>query len=283
MKEMRLRRWPLLGAMVHEFPVGPDEAQHLISLLRRFDLHAVQLGVPLLEEIMAGEERMATWRTKLEAAALPILALGGYRNLIAPEKTKREANIAFLQRCLEIAPQFGTTVVATETGTYNRESDWASSPENQGQEAWDTLCATLHELLPVAEQHGTILALEGHVNHVINTPERLARLLEHFPTPHLQVVLDPFNYPGQGLLPRKEQVVATFLQQFKDRFVLAHPKDVHQKGAEVDTPAFGQGVFPQPIYLDFLRRERPDLPLIIEHVSVDQIPEVLHKLLVALG
>ncbi len=193
MKEMRLRRWPLLGAMVHEFPVGPDEAQHLISLLRRFDLHAVQLGVPLLEEIMAGEERMATWRTKLEAAALPILALGGYRNLIAPEKTKREANIAFLQRCLEIAPQFGTTVVATETGTYNRESDWASSPENQGQEAWDTLCATLHELLPVAEQHGTILALEGHVNHVINTPERLARLLEHFPTPHLQVVLDPFN------------------------------------------------------------------------------------------
>ena len=70
--------------MVHEFPVGPDEAHHLISLLRRFDLHAVQLGVPLLEEIMAGEERMATWRVKLEAAALSILALGGYRNLIAP-------------------------------------------------------------------------------------------------------------------------------------------------------------------------------------------------------
>ncbi len=171
--------------------------------------------------------------------------------------------------------------MATETGTRNRESEWGSSPENQGQEAWETLCATLREVLPVAEQHGTILAVEGHVNHVINTPERLAQLLAQFPTPHLQVVLDPYNYLGQDVLPRKEQVVAAFLQQFKDRFVLAHLKDVSQAGAEIDTPAFGQGVFPQQLYLDFLQRERPDLPLILEHVSVDQVPEVLQKVLVA--
>jgi sugar phosphate isomerase/epimerase len=283
MEDIRSRVWPRVGAMAHELPCGPDEAEQLISLLRGFDLRAVQLGVPLLEEVMAKRELMATWRAQLEAASLPILALGGYRNLIAPDETKRERNIAFLQRCLEMARQFGTAVVATETGTYNRKNDWSPSAENQGQEAWDTFCATLRELLPVAEQHGTILAVEGHVNHVINTPERLARLLEQFPTPHLQVVLDPFNYLGQELLARKEQVVATFLQQFKDRFVLAHLKDVHHKGAAVDTPAFGQGVFPQPIYLDFLRKECPDLPLIIEHVSVDRIPEVLHKLLVALG
>lgn len=74
--------------------------------------------------------------------------------------------------------------MATETGTCNRENDWGPSPENQGTEAWEDLCATLRELLPVAERHGTILALERHVNHVINTPERLAKLLEQFPTPH---------------------------------------------------------------------------------------------------
>jgi sugar phosphate isomerase/epimerase len=283
MKEALPGTWPRVGAMAHELGLRPDETERLVSLLQSFGLSTVQLGVPLLEEIIAKKELMATWRAQLEAASLPIIALGGYRNLIAPDETKREANIAFLQRCLEMAPQFGTAVVATETGTYNRQNDWSPSPENQGQEAWDILCATLRELLPVAEQHRTILALEGHVNHVINTPERLARLLKQFPTPHLQVVLDPFNYLGQDLIARKEQVVATFLQQFKERFVLAHLKDVSQKGAEVDTPAFGQGIFPQQLYLDFLRRERPDLPLIIEHVSVDQIPEVLLKLFVTLG
>lgn len=152
-------------------------------------------------------------------------------------------NISFLQHCLQMTSQFGTAVVTTETGTFNRESDWAPSPENQEQEAWETLCASLRELLPVAERHGTILALEGHVNHVINTPERLATLLEQFPTQHLQVVLDPYNYLGHDLLPRKEAVVSTFLRQFKDRFVVAHLKDVSSEAAEVDTPAFGQGVF----------------------------------------
>lgn len=100
------------------------------------------------------------------------------------------------------------------------------------------------ELLPVAERHGTILALEGHVNHVIDTPERLARLLAQFPTRNLQVVLDPYNFLGADLLPGKNAAVRAFLQQFKDRFVVAHLKDVSQEGAEVDTPAFRQGVFP---------------------------------------
>lgn len=280
MKEALPARWPRVGAMAHELVSQPDEPERLVSLLQRFGLQTVQLGVPLLEEVLAQKEQVARWRAQLEASALPIVAIGGYRNLVAPNATKRSAHIAFLQHCLERAPLFGTAIVATETGTRHRVSGWAPSPENQGHEAWETLCATLREVLPVAEQQGTILALEGHVNHVINTPERLAQLLEQFPTPHLQVVLDPYNYLGQDVLPQKEQVVAAFLQQFKDRFVLAHLKDVSQAGAESDTPAFGQGVFPQQLYLDFLRRERPDLPLIIEHASVDQIPKVLQKVLV---
>ena len=272
--------WPRVGMMAHELGVRPHETERLVSLLQNFGVSAVQLGVPLLEEIVGNKELIAIWRSQLEAASLSMLALGGYRNLIAPDETKRQANIAFLQRCLEMAPQLGTTVVATETGTYNQRSDWFPAPENLGPEAWEILCATLHELLPVAEQQRTILAIEGHVNHVINTPERLERLLEQFPTPYLQVVLDPYNYLGKDQLSQKERVVAAFLQQFKSRFVLAHLKDVSQKGAEVDTPAFGKGVFPQRLYLDFLRKERPDLPLILEHASVDQIPGVLQKVLV---
>jgi sugar phosphate isomerase/epimerase len=273
--------WPRLGAMAHELDLEPGEAPRLVLLLQHFGLGAVQLGVPLLEEVLAQKEHISGWRARLEAAALSLVAIGGYRNLVAPDATKRRAHIAFLQRCLVLAPLLGTAIVATETGTRYRDSEWAPSPENQGREAWETLCASLRELLPVAEQHGTILALEGHVNHVVNTPERLAQLLEQFPTPHLQVVLDPYNYLGQDVLPRKEQVVAAFLRQFKDRFVLAHLKDVSQHGAESGTPAFGKGVFPQQLYLDFLRRERPDLPLILEHVSLAQIREVLEQLLVA--
>jgi sugar phosphate isomerase/epimerase len=277
MKAARTPVWPRLGVMAHELGLRPGETESLISLLQGFGMRAVQLGTPLLEEVLVQPELIARWRARLEAAEIALVAIGGYRNLIAPNAAKRRENIAFLQRCLELAPQLGTAIVATETGTRNRESEWAPSPENQGKEAWDILCATLRELLPVAEQHGTILALEGHVNHVINTPERLARLFVQFPTPHLQVVLDPYNYLGQDALPQKEHLVTAFLRQFKDRFVLAHLKDVSPQGAESSTPAFGQGVFPQRIYLDFLRNECPGLPLILEHVSIGQIPDVLQR------
>lgn len=270
--------WPRLGVMAHELLFLPDEVEHMIALMRALDVHALQLGTPLLEKIMANDALLAMWGDQLKTARLQLVALGAYRNLITPDRAKHEANVSFLQRCLAIAPQLGTAVVATETGTYSSQDDWSFSSENQEPEAWDVLCDALHHLLSVAEQNGTILALEGHVNHVINTPERLARLLEQFPTPHLQVVLDPYNYLGQDVLPRKEQVVAAFLRQFKDHFVLAHLKDVSQYGAESDTPAFGQGIFPQQLSLDFLRRERPDLPLILEHVSLTQIPEVLGQL-----
>lgn len=269
-----------LGAMAHELIAKSDEREQLLFHLRRFGLTNLQLGTPLLEEVFTERERAVTWTTPLQAAGVAMIALGGYRNLVAPNETQRRENTAFLQRCLELAPRYGTAIVATETGTCNRENDWGPSPENQEKEAWELLCATLRELLPVAERHGTILALEGHVNHVINTPERLARLLEQFPTPHLQVVLDPYNYLGKDQLVHKEQVVAAFLQQFKDRFVLAHLKDVSQQGAESDTPAFGQGIFPQHLYLDFMCKERPDLPLILEHVAVDQLSGVLEKVFV---
>ncbi|MBO0794894.1 MAG: sugar phosphate isomerase/epimerase [Ktedonobacteraceae bacterium] len=280
MQEARASTGLRLGAMAHELIASLEEREQLLSRLSSFGLATIQLGTPLLEEILTDKERIVAWSAQLQAAGRPIIALGGYRNLVAPNETQRRANIAFLQNCLELAPLFGTAIVATETGTRSREDDWGPSPENQGTEAWDILCATLRELLPVAERHGTILAVEGHVNHVINTPERLERLLEQFPTPHLQVVLDPYNYLGRDQLSCKEQVAAAFLQQFRNRFVLAHLKDISQQGAESGTPAFGQGIFPQQLYLDFVRKERPDLPLILEHVSVDQLPGILEKVLV---
>jgi len=34
-------------------------------------------------------------------------------------------------------------------------------------------------------------------------------------------------------------------------------------------------------YLDFLKHEHPDLPLILEHLSVDQLPAALQQLQLA--
>lgn len=266
--------WPQVGA----FSYGFKTWEELCQKFRRTGLHAVQIGTDLLADGLANPDQLPARRAQLEANGITVTALAGYRNLIAPDAEKRRANLDFIKRCLAIAPQFGTAVVATETGTLNPQSEWKASPLNWNQEAWDLFHAALDELLPVAEEHGSILALEGYVNNILQTQGQLLGVLETYPTQHLQVVCDPFNYLSRHLLPARHEIVEEFFNRFEHRFVLAHLKDVSAQGAEVDTPEFGTGVFPHARYLRFLREQRPDLPIILEHLPFDHIPAAIERI-----
>lgn len=268
--------WPQIGAFSYGFKRG--EWDRMITTFKEYGLTAVQIGSDLLEEALDNPDKIPAIRQKLEDNGITVTAIAGYRNLVAPDEAKLRANIDFIKRCLEVAQLFGTSVVATETGTRNSESDWKPAVENRGKEAWQVLNDALDELLPVAREHGAILALEGYVNNVLQTVGQMTGVLERYPTAHLGVVLDPFNYLSIHLLPARERIVVDFLNRFEYRFVLAHLKDVSEKGAEIDTPEFGTGVFPHKLYFEFLKNRRPDLPIILEHLPLDHIPAAVDRI-----
>jgi sugar phosphate isomerase/epimerase len=261
--------WPRLGIFTYDF--GPGEWDRLAATCRAIGLRAIQLGAPLLEECLDRPEQIGPLVERLDADGISIAGLAGYRNLVAPDAGKRRANIDFIARCLELAPRFGSSVVATETGTRHPEGDWTDSPDNWRPETWELLNDAIGELLPVAERSGAILALEASVKNVLRTSGQLIGLLERFPSQHLQVVCDPYNYLSSHLIPARERITADFLDRFEHRFVLAHLKDVDPGGADVATGEFGSGVFPQHIYLEFLGARRSDLPLILEHLPLDHV------------
>jgi sugar phosphate isomerase/epimerase len=271
----RAEAWPRLGIFTYDF--GSGEWDRLVETCRSMGLRAIQLGRPLLEECLDRPEEIGLHVEQLEAAGISIAGLAGYRNLVAPDPAKRRANIDFIARCLELASLFGTSVVATETGTRHPEGDWTDSPDNWRPETWELLDDAIAELVPVAERSGAILALEASVKNVLRTTGQLTGLLERFPSPHLQVVCDPYNYLSSHVLPARERLTADFLDRFEHRFVLAHLKDVDPGGAEVGTGEFGTGVFPQHIYLEFLGARRTDLPLILEHLPLDHVPEASRR------
>jgi sugar phosphate isomerase/epimerase len=271
----RLREWPRLGAFSYDF--GAGEWDRLATTLEGYGLEAVQLGGPLLDELLDEPDRAESIATELASHGITVAGVAGYRNLVAPAAGKRKANLEYLERCLALAPRLGTSVVATETGTRDSASDWAASPENRTGHAWHLLLDAVETLLPVAEEHGAILALEAHVNNVLATQGQLLDLLERFSSQHLQAVLDPYNYLSAHLLPARERITADFLDRFEHRFVLAHGKDVSTSGAESGTPEFGTGVFSQRPYLEFLRTRRPDLPLILEHLPLEHLPRAIQR------
>lgn len=268
--------WPRVGAFSYGFERGQLDA--LIEGFARQGLSAVQLGSGLLDQALEDPAARTEIRERLEANGIAIAGLAGYRNLIAPDPATRQANLAYLKHCLELAPELGTATVATETGTRHPTNDWLPDPENAGEAAWSLFYAALDELLPVAERHGVSLSLEGYVNNVVRSFADVATVLERFPTPALQIVLDPYNYLSRDLVPAAADHATDFLRRFDQHLTLAHLKDVSADGAENDTPEFGLGVFPQEIFLEYLRTRRSDLPLILEHLPFDHIPAAVERL-----
>jgi sugar phosphate isomerase/epimerase len=263
--------WPRFGVFTYDF--GRGEWDELVGTCRRFGLGSVQLGGALLDECLERPGEIE----RLDEAGISVAAIAGYRNLVARDEVTRRANVDFLARCLELAPRLGTSVVATETGTRSRAGEWADSPENALPETRELLDEALAELVRVAERSGSILALEVYVGHVLRSPLQLLGVLERFPSDHLQVVLDPYNYVSRHLVGAQQRFARDLFARFEDRFVLAHLKDVDPGGAETATVEFGTGVFAQEPYLEFLATRRPDLPLILEHLPLEHVPAAISR------
>ena len=267
--------WPRLGAFSTDF--GEGDWERLAAEFDRLGLESVQLMGPLLDACLADAARADGGRALLEERGLGVPALGGYRNLVASDPAVRRANIEHVRRCLEIAPVFDCYVVATETGTLSPSGDWADTPKNSSESAWGLLYDALETLLPVAEDRGVILALEAYVGNVLKTQGQLTGLLDRFPTQHVQVVCDPYNYLSSDLVSVQERATSELLDRFEPRFVVAHVKDVFPEGALAGTPEFGTGAFTQRPYLEFLRARRPDLDLIAEHMPLEHAPAVRRR------
>jgi sugar phosphate isomerase/epimerase len=227
-------------------------------------LGAVQLGGEVLDRCLADGV--------CDSHGMRVAALSGYRNLVAPD-----ADLAHVRRCLEVAPALGTWVVATGSGTRSIESDWADHPDNWGKESWERLEAALDELVPAAEASGTVLALEGTWMTVLRTFSQVLELLERYESRNLQLVCDPYNYVSYELLPAQDRLLEEYLARFEAHFVLAHLKDVGVDAERTTRPEFGTGVFHQRPYLEFLRRRRPDLPLVLEHLPLEHVPAAIER------
>jgi len=211
---------------------------------------------------------------------LKVAGLFGYYNVVDPDPAKRRRGEQRMQVLIENWKQFGCPIISTETGTFNEKSEWEESPENATEKGYQACRAALAKLTRAAKKTGAIISIETYWKNVIDSIPRTRRVLKD--VPGLKLVMDPCNYYRKEDLSRMDPMLEEMFRVLGKQVVLAHAKDVKASADGTDLPAAGKGVLGYPLYLRQLAGLNRKLDLIIEHLSLEDVPRARDYVLAGL-
>jgi sugar phosphate isomerase/epimerase len=261
--------------------VSGRDPEEVAAKTRAHGLECVQLrmtmpGVDLSQEGITERDAKRV-RTAFEREGVTIGALAAYTNLTHPDPDLRRVNVESFKDRLRWARAFGTDLVATETGTFNRGSEWDADPYNDTEEAWRQLLGVLDECVAVAEDAGAVVCLEAYVENVMGTAARARAAVERYGPQRVRLVMDPNNYFTPALLSRQDEVLRDVFAQVGGYIALAHAKDVRAVPGQrkCALPRAGTGQLNWPLFVELLRGAGFDGALVIEHLKEPEIDETV--------
>jgi sugar phosphate isomerase/epimerase len=209
-------------------------------------------------------------RQTLAKHNLKIAGLFGYYNVVDPDPARRRRGEQRMQVLIENWKQFGCPIISTETGTLNDKSEWLESSENLTESGYRACRAALERLARTAKKSGAVISIEPYWRNVIDSIARSQRVLHD--VPGLTLVMDPCNYFRKEDLSRMDPMLEEMFRLMGKQIVLAHAKDVKASADGTDLPASGQGVLDYPLYLRLLAGLNREVFLIIEHLTLEDVP-----------
>ena len=210
-------------------------------------------------------------RDEIESRGLTLAAVSGTFNIIHPDLDERARNFRGLRALAAACPALGAPRITFSTGTRNADYMWASHPDNGSPEAWAEMLESMAEALEIAAEHEVPLVFEPEVSNVVDTALKARRLLDHFRSPFLKVVIDGANLFGAGDLPRMAEVLDEAFDLLGPDIEMAHAKDLVRDG-EAGHVAAGTGLLDYERYLRRLREAGFDGGLILHSLDEEQVP-----------
>ncbi len=287
----------------------PYELKKVIKKLKKQGIHSVQLDLKFSDfpelrnkhdiEQNLTKKKANYIRNVFRDNDIEIVAIYGYTNLLAKDKLVREKNIGYLRTLLKYARDLGSPYVVTETGTYSTENDYAYDIQNHTEAAYQDFLSTIKSLVKTAEEANSTLLIEPYVNNVIYNVKMVNRILKDINSSAFGICLDPANFYDQDNLENMDKVLMEIFDQIpRDKVMLAHAKDVRKKkdtsivvkeadlnvdhtyrgSGDIELPAAGMGVLNYSLYLKLLSIYHPNIPLIMEHLNMEDIPKVMKYL-----
>ena len=243
------------------WPLLPHD--RVLQLIRLLDLEAVDLGlfsgrshvtpemvradVPMWAGVL--KERLE--RAGLELADLFVQAAPTFEPLAinSPDRSARERAGELFVDMLELARRLGAPGMTLLPGVRFGAESWEDSIRRSAE--------ALRWRVDAAAEHGIALSVEGHVGSNVDTPAKLARLLEL--TPGLTLTLDYTHFTYAGIPDAEVEPL------------LAHARHFHCRGAakgRLQTP-FAESTIDYARVLRRMREVGYEGYFAIEYVWID--------------
>jgi len=172
---------------------------------------------------------------------LTISAISGHASLLEENPAENERNLQRLKDAIDLAVEWAQNgrIPYVNTLSGGRTADWEAQKELFAE-----------RLLPAAQyakSRGVTLAMEPHVDGLVDTPERMVTILKMVNEPALKVNFDISHFDVLGM-PTEESV--SILAPYS---VHTHVKDQRGRYPNYEFLTPGEGDFD---YVDYLKRMR---------------------------
>jgi sugar phosphate isomerase/epimerase len=284
-----------VGILTGYFPFSLEESAEKI---RGLGFNTVQLDLIFSDIDLSTDKitkkKCVNIRDTFRRHNLPISCISSYTNLTDPIPERRKANLDRLRTVIRHAHDLGSPYVPSETGTYNPESDWIDHPKNQTEEGYEECRDIIYDLVQLCRKEGAVFVVEAYINNVIGTVERVLRLFSEINDPqHLKLAMDPVNFIDEVNFREMDRTLNNIFDSLSDHIAFAHAKDIRVVEEEqevqmvevtateghsfrgvghIEQPAVGLGDLNYNLFLQRLSKAAPNIPLIIEHLDLDDVP-----------
>jgi sugar phosphate isomerase/epimerase len=251
--------------------VGRD-LDEILRLMTRFGIRHTQfntacVGLSSMPERIPPDLARRV-RDSLDRRGVEMVAVSGTFNMIHPDRTVIADGMRRLGVLAGACHLMGTNVITLCTGSRDPRDMWRRHPENDSLEAWNDLLDAMEQALATAEAEEVTLAVEPEQANVINSARKARKLLDHFHSPRLKIILDPANLFDRQAPAEIERIVDEAFDLLGDETVIAHAKDRDPGGVAV--PA-GHGVLDYDHYLDCLRGAGFGGTLVLHGLSENEV------------
>lgn len=202
----------------------------------------------------------------------------GYRPpLHHPDESIRQQAVKILTAAIRLNAALGARETHTGPGSLNPKGAWFPHPYNWTQQARDQLIKSLREVAPVAEDHDIYVGLEGHVLVTLESAEVTAEILRAVGSPKVGCSLDVVNWMTRETVFETGPAIRRMAAALEGMIVAAHSKDVLIEDRLVlhlsECPT-GLGILDHDTLLTVLEGIDPELPLVVEHCTAEELPRI---------